>query len=64
MLVISYSGRPRAGFEKPGRICYGVNYVLWNPVAEIHQRFPPGTLGREVTRFLFLQPINYEENHP
>lgn len=28
--------------EFVGRICYGVRYVLWNPVTEIHQRFPPG----------------------
>lgn len=28
--------------EFVGRICYGVRYVLWNPVTEIHHRFPPG----------------------
>eukprot|EP00435_Cladocopium_sp_Y103_P022642 s230_g5.t1 len=28
--------------EFVGRILYGVRYVLWNPVTEIHQRFPPG----------------------
>eukprot|EP00438_Fugacium_kawagutii_P015710 Skav235333 [mRNA] locus=scaffold520:700584:701474:+ [translate_table: standard] len=28
--------------EFVGRIFYGVRYVLWNPVTEIHQRFPPG----------------------
>ncbi|CAE7256714.1 unnamed protein product, partial [Symbiodinium necroappetens] len=27
--------------EFVGRVSYGVNYILWNPVANVHQRFPP-----------------------
>jgi len=40
--------------EFVGRICYGVRYVLWNPVTEIHQRFPPGfkqaNLGQHISQ--------------
>jgi len=27
--------------EFVGRFSYGINYTLWNPVNEVHQRFPP-----------------------